>query len=504
MNAPSTAHYSSPLLALLASENHQQRYACLMDGQGSLNQKTNEWGFLGLDIDCRLDVINNQYYKNGEWVGTYQSTEALFKWIHDETDCLVAAHSLHCLQNRFSATVPAISSVPFQQGWFSCWGYETHQLFEPTLHGTASSAKKESANPFEGMRLCWFESILAWHKPTNTFYGFGVNPEKLTWYLATLHNWEPLLTNDITAQIPAFSEALLDNYDSSFSSESFSQAVDKVQNHIQCGDLYQANLSVQWQQKNAEIDPLVLFETLCNRNPSPFSGLFKTPQGWVLSNSPERLVRCDSTGKLETRPIAGTRGRGTSATEDEAIIASLLSNEKERAEHLMLVDLERNDLGRVCQVGSVVVDDLLTVERYSHVTHLVSNITGQKLEEADWLRVLQAVFPGGTITGCPKIRCIETLAKLEPVNRGAYTGSFGFADVLHGSFDFNILIRTITLLPTHPIGHSNMAGSGSFTTVVQAGAGIVQDSIAAHEYKETLRKASAMFEVLHFHTNRKK
>ena len=502
MNAPSTAYYSSPLLALLASENNQQRYACLMDGQGSFNETTNEWGFLGLDIGSRLDVVNNQYYKNGEWVGTHQSTEALFQWIHEETDCLLATYLLHCLQNVVKADVPALSSVPFQQGWFSCWGYETHQLLEPALHGSVGYST--GSTPFEGMRLCWFESILAWHKPTHTFYAFGVNPEKLTGYLSVLQNWKPNSSTDSMAQIPAFSEALLDNYDSSFSSETFSQAVDKIQNHIQSGDLYQANLSVQWQQKNGDVDPLLLFETLCNRNPSPFSGLFKTPQGWVLSNSPERLVRCDSTGKLETRPIAGTRGRGTSVTEDEAIIASLLSNEKERAEHLMLVDLERNDLGRVCQIGSVVVDDLLTVERYSHVTHLVSNITGQKLEEADWLRVLQAVFPGGTITGCPKIRCIETLAKLEPVNRGAYTGSFGFADVLHGSFDFNILIRTITLLPTHPIGHSNMAGSGSFTTVVQAGAGIVQDSVAAHEYKETLRKASAMFEVLHFHTNCKK
>ncbi len=493
---PTTIAYSSPLLALLATENATQRYACLLDGQGASSSTLNEWSFLGLDIHARLDVVNNQYYKNGQWVGSHQTAEALFQWIHHETDELVGEHALHCLQNVFDSSVPTIADVPFQQGWLSCWGYEASQLLEPNLAKEPLTSKP--VNPFEGMRLCWFDSILAWHKPTNTFYAFGVNPERLTWYLSQLHRWEPLVGNDISKEISPFSQAWLASYQSSFTAEAFEKAVHTIQQHIQQGDLYQANLSVQWQKKLDELNPLALFELLCKRNPSPFSGLFKTPQGWVLSNSPERLVRCDSHGKLETRPIAGTRGRGATSEADEAIVATLLANEKERAEHLMLVDLERNDLGKVCEVGSVTVDELFAIERYSHVTHLVSNITGQKRESADWLGVLQAVFPGGTITGCPKLRCIQTLATIEPVTRGAYTGSMGFVDVLHGTFDFNILIRTLTLLPTNPIGHSNVAGNGSYNVVFQAGAGIVYDSVAEHEYKESLRKASAIFEVLEY------
>jgi anthranilate/para-aminobenzoate synthase component I len=477
-----------------------------MDGQGELSQITNHWGFLALDIDTRLDVINHQYYHNGQWVGSHQTPEALFDWIHQATETLLAKNTHHALQasgiNTAEGTVaPALASVPFQQGWFSCWGYETHTLLEPALHQNKFTTTQHSTNPFEGLRLCWFNSILAWHKPSNTFYAFGVDAEKLTGYLSFLTRWQPPLSNETPDEIAPFSQAWLTDYHASFSADTFAQAVCQVKTHIEQGDLYQANLSIQWQRNTLELSPLQLFESLCTRNPSPFAGLFKTPQGWVLSNSPERLVRCDSTGKLETRPIAGTRGRGKNAAEDDAIIATLLTNEKERAEHLMLVDLERNDLGRVCQVGSVIVDDLLAVERYSHVTHLVSNVTGQKLETAHWLGVLQALFPGGTITGCPKIRCIETLSQLEPVSRGAYTGSFGFVDVLQGTFDFNILIRTITLLPTHPMGLRNVAACGKFTVLVQAGAGIVQDSVAANEYKETLRKASALFEVLHKQTS---
>lgn len=501
--------FSSPLLALLAAENAQQRFACLLDGASipthqvigggakANRYKLDEWAFLGLDVHTRLDVVNNQYYKNGVWVGSHTSTEQLFAWLEDETDAIFLESLLSCIQSQYYDDSPPSMSVPFQQGWLSFWGYETNQLLEA---GQLPVTPKTTitVNPFEGLRLLWFDSIIAWHKPSETYYAFGLNMEKLYWYLAQLIAWEPPTEAELAeTSFPTFSETWLEAYQPSFTPETFATAVADIQHHIEQGNLYQANLSVQWRRDYFHTNPLEMFELLCRVNPSPFAGLLKTPQGWVLSNSPERLVRCNAAAILETRPIAGTRGRGATPEEDDAIVQTLITDEKERAEHLMLVDLARNDLGRVCLPGSVKVEELFGVERYSHVTHIVSNVVGQRNDDATWLDVMKATFPGGTITGCPKIRCIEILNQLEPISRGAYTGSLGYSDLLHGTFDFNILIRTITLLPSHPVRLGEMEEAGTYYTVlIQAGAGIVQDSVAAHEYKESLRKASALFEVV--------
>ena len=200
----------------------------------------------------------------------------------------------------------------------------------------------------------------------------------------------------------------------------------------------------------------------------------------LVSSSPERLVKVDQ-GVLETRPIAGTRPRGRDSIEDDLLTHELLLNEKEKAEHLMLVDLERNDLGRICEYGSVRVTDQMFVEQYSHVSHIVSNIQGVLKPDTTLKDILKAVFPGGTITGCPKIRCMEIIDELEPVTRGPYSGSFGyigFADTL----DLNIIIRTILIKEDKAYFH--------------VGAGIVADSDPAREYQETLDKAAAMISVL--------
>jgi para-aminobenzoate synthetase component 1 len=224
--------------------------------------------------------------------------------------------------------------------------------------------------------------------------------------------------------------------------------------------------------------------------------LWKSPQGWVLSNSPERLIKQDA-GVLSTRPIAGTRSRGQTAEAERLLEAELLSLEKERAEHLMLVDLERNDLGKVCTAGTVHVDELMSVERYSHVTHVVSNVQGRQAEGVSQVAMLDALFPGGTITGCPKLRCMEKLAELEQTARGVYTGSMGYVDAQHQRMDFNILIRTIHLLPIQPFQYTpSDVGGKPYRIYLQAGAGIVHDSEPRAEWKESLKKAKALLEAI--------
>lgn len=279
----------------------------------------------------------------------------------------------------------------------------------------------------------------------------------------------------------------LESFAPSLDSSAFEAAVARLQARIAAGDIYQANLSVRF-SKPMHLDPLDLYEALTRANPSPFGGLLCREGKAVVSNSPERLLGGDASGRLWMRPIAGTRGRGRTPEEDAAIGQSLLENEKERAEHLMLVDLARNDLGRVCRPGSVRVDELLTLERYSHVTHLVSNVTGRLAPGFNVWEALAAAFPGGTITGCPKLRCMEILSAVEPVPRGFYTGSMGYVDAASGAMDWNILIRSVFL---------ERLGSLGYNAAWHVGAGIVHDSVPAHEYRECLRKGQAVLAALH-------
>jgi anthranilate synthase component 1 len=207
---------------------------------------------------------------------------------------------------------------------------------------------------------------------------------------------------------------------------------------------------------------------------------------YVMSSSPERLLSIRG-GIAATRPIAGTRPRGTSPETDAALVESLLHNDKERAEHVMLIDLERNDLGRVCVGGTVRVDEYMVLETYAHVHHIVSNVSGRLREGLSPMQVIRALFPGGTITGCPKVRCMEIIAELEGTGRGAYTGSIGYVN-RDGSCDLNILIRTLTA------GGAGAGGAGPIT--FRAGAGVVADSIPAQELAETRAKAKGMLRAL--------
>ena len=263
----------------------------------------------------------------------------------------------------------------------------------------------------------------------------------------------------------------------SFSNEQFQQAVRRIQEYISAGDVFQVNLSVQ-QAKKLNAPPITVYEAVRSFNPSPYMSYIGSDEFTVVSGSPELLIKRDGLN-LSTRPIAGTRPRGKNEAEDIALANELIDNVKERAEHVMLVDLERNDLGRVSRYGSVEVDEFMVIERYSHVMHIVSNVRGELAEGKTNTDVIRAMFPGGTITGAPKIRTMEIIEELEPVRRGLYTGSIGWIGY-NGNMELNIVIRTAFV-------QDGMA-------YIQAGAGIVIDSIPENEFIESLNKAKAMWQ----------
>ena len=256
--------------------------------------------------------------------------------------------------------------------------------------------------------------------------------------------------------------------------------VARVHEHLRAGDTFQVNLSREWRAAFERApQPATLYAHLRRANPSPFAGLLQWRDAAVISSSPERLLEIRG-GVAQTRPIAGTRPR-LPQDDMSARVRELAAHPKERAEHVMLIDLQRNDLGRVCQPGSVAVDELMTVESYAHVHHIVSNVRGRLRAGVTPGEAIAAVFPGGTITGCPKVRCMQIISALERVGRGAYTGALGYLDA-SGDLDLNILIRTLTLRGTQ--------------ARLRAGAGIVADSDAAHELDETRAKARGLLRAL--------
>ncbi|MCH8475041.1 MAG: anthranilate synthase component I family protein [Opitutales bacterium] len=262
----------------------------------------------------------------------------------------------------------------------------------------------------------------------------------------------------------------------SFSQEEFEQAVRQIQEYIAAGDTYQVNLSLRRTQPLVT-SPERIYGQMRKINPSPYMGFFRQPKWTLLCGSPELLVKRRG-AYLETRPIAGTRPRGRkNREEDQHLGAELIAHPKEKAEHLMLVDLLRNDLGRVCRYGTVEVPEFMTLERYSHVQHIVSLVTGEIHRQFDSFDALSAIFPGGTITGAPKVRTMQIIEELEPVRRGPYTGSLGWIHTSGRDMEWNIIIRTLW--------------SADHKIHMQSGAGIVADSDPANEYQESLQKAKA-------------
>ena len=269
---------------------------------------------------------------------------------------------------------------------------------------------------------------------------------------------------------------------SSFTHAAYLEAVTRVREYILAGDIFQTNLSQRFETPLRE-RPWDLYLRMRRRNAAPFAAYLELPEGVVLSASPERFLRVDVDGRVETRPIKGTRPRGIGPEHDGALGQALTESAKDRAENLMIVDLMRNDLSRVCEPGTVRVPELFALERYATVHHLVSTVVGQLSPGSDALDLLRAAFPGGSITGAPKVRAMEIIAELEPSQRSVYCGSIGYWSVT-GALDTSIAIRTM------------IAPAGRDRVYFNAGGGIIADSNPEQEYRETLDKARGMIDAL--------
>ena len=266
---------------------------------------------------------------------------------------------------------------------------------------------------------------------------------------------------------------------SNFTKANFENSVRKVQDYIRQGDIYQANLTQRFNGKTT-LSSYELYRDLRKVSPAPFGALLNFEHSKILSNSPERFIKCID-NKVETRPIKGTRPRGKTIEEDLRLQDELRNSEKDRAELLMIVDLERNDIGRVSKIGSVKVPELFVIEPYANVNHLVATVEGRLKDNLDCIDVIKATFPGGSITGAPKIRAMEIIDELEPTQRNVYTGSIGYIG-FNGDMDLNIAIRTIIKQDEN--------------VYFQVGGGMTWDSNPEDEYQETLDKAKSIMKAL--------
>ena len=354
------------------------------------------------------------------------------------------------------------SFLPFRGGWFLYLGYELAAQIEERLHLPSATGRLPVA--------------FATRIPAALIRDHHLQQ---IWLVAEAHAQDLL---EVMARDLRQAQAVTGQSPQLLRLEEepphrFIDGVRRIKRYIVDGDVFQVNLSREWQ---GELSPgsayADLYASLRRQNPAPFAGLATWNGTAILSSSPERLVRV-SGGLIETRPIAGTRPRAAEQRQDTDYSRELLAHPKERAEHIMLIDLERNDLGKVCVPGSVQVDELMIVESYAHVHHIVSNVRGSLRPGITPGRLIQAVFPGGTITGCPKVRCMEIIAELEGTGRGPYTGSFGYLN-RDGDMDLNILIRTLV--------------SDGARLSLRAGAGIVADSEPAAELAETRSKARGL------------
>ena len=362
------------------------------------------------------------------------------------------------------------AAAPFRGGWALYLGYELAQEIEPVLQLPQAAGELPIA-----VALRCPAALL--HDHATGQYRLACEDDPQPWLQQVRADLQA------AAALPPLPDSLPAGTLHEDDPQRYRDAVQRALTYLQAGDIFQANLSRGWQARfAADVEPAALHRQLLRNNPAPFAGVWQMPAWAVVSASPERLVSIRS-DVVQTRPIAGTRPRRP-GDDDAARIRELAAHPKERAEHIMLVDLERNDLGRVCRPGTVQVDELMTVESYAHVHHIVSNVSGRLRADAGPVDVLRAVFPGGTITGCPKVRCMQIIAELEGCGRGAYTGAFGWLD-RDGDLDLNILIRS-----------AEVQGD---TVRFRTGAGIVIDSDPQRELDESRAKARGMLHALGLH-----
>ena len=370
---------------------------------------------------------------------------------------------------------------PFTGGAVGYLGYEYINSIESTV---PLAGRNELAVPMLWFMLC--DSILAFdraHQTMRLIVNAHIGNDANAAYdaaCAELRRMQAALTRPSMLASSALGDTgPVQVTEGNFTKASFERMVDDSKEFIRAGDIFQIVLSQRFSRKFTR-KPLDLYRALRTVNPSPYMFLLEADDFALVGASPEVHVRLTGR-KVEIRPIAGTRPRGKAAAEDAALEKDLLADEKERAEHLMLVDLARNDIGRVCTYGSVKVPEFMTIERYSHVMHIVSQVEGQLAPERTAFDLMRATFPAGTVSGAPKIRAMQLIAKMESAQRGSYAGALGYFSY-DGNLDSCITLRTA------------LVKDGKVH--IQAGAGIVADSVPAAEYQETINKASALFKAI--------
>lgn len=355
------------------------------------------------------------------------------------------------------------SDLPFSGGWFVYLSYELIGQIEPILKNDLHTSDLPIAYAVE------IPSAIVVDHQEGVYYLVDQHDskERIDQILADIRTVKKIPTTRVSGDLTQEDE------------DKFVTGVKTSRDYITAGDVFQVNLSRQWQYElDDEMDSAIIYNALRKANPAPFSALIQYQDFSIISSSPERLFSVQD-GVVQTRPIAGTHPRGK-GSEDEAQKQHLINHPKEQAEHIMLLDLERNDMGRVCEYGSVYVNEVMTLETYPYVHHIVSNIKGKVREGVGVKDLIRALFPGGTITGCPKVRCMEIISELEQMPRGAYTGSLGYISQ-DGKIDFNILIRSFV--------------QTGRTLTFRAGAGIVYDSVPERELEETKHKAAGLVRV---------
>ncbi|HEY5603411.1 MAG TPA: aminodeoxychorismate synthase component I [Gammaproteobacteria bacterium] len=460
LNLPSVVHCTGEPPDLLAlHEMNPERYPYLLQSVAQTTQQ--------VQFDILFACPQQTLALNSSGALTLSKAGAEKIAITETSDFLAMFD--HYWQAQHSAHANSLHDIPFRGGWFLFLGYELAQQIEPSLN-----LPKDHA------------SDLPVAFATQIPVAVVINRRSGEWFLVAEQAFEDqlaLIKKDIETLVQAglsshkvLAEKILQSIEEE-PAEKYLSSVKRILDYIKAGDVFQVNLSRLWTAKlHSKVSNSRLYRRLMHTNPAPFFALAVYQQHAIISSSPERLVRV-SGERIETRPIAGTRPRGATELLDAEKLQELIGHPKERAEHVMLIDLERNDLGRVCKPGTVKVNELMTLETYAHVHHIVSNVQGTLREDCTPGKVIRAVFPGGTITGCPKVRCMEIIAELEAQPRGAYTGSVGYVNH-DGSMDLNILIRTL-------VKNNNVIN-------LRAGAGIVADSDPYNELEETRAKAKGL------------
>lgn len=433
-------------------------------------EKWGRYSIIGLPSDERLEVTGKvfQHYKQGELLSSEEVADPLQR--------------IEAFQAEFK--VAPLQGLPlFTGGLVGYFGHETIRYIEPRLDQPEAAAHQQDPLQVPDILLMVSEEVVVFDNLSGKLYlithAQPQQPAALELAHQRLETLEiQLRTATLTTTSPGTgrSEVEESDFQAGFSETDFKAAVEQIKDYILAGDIMQCVLS-QRMSLPFQAQSLDLYRALRCLNPSPYMFHLQLDGFQVVGSSPEILARLEE-GEVTVRPIAGTRKRGANEAEDQALEKELLADPKERAEHLMLIDLGRNDLGRIAQTGSVEVTDTMTVERYSHVMHIVSNVVGQLQPGLTALDVLRATFPAGTLSGAPKIRALEILDELEPVKRGVYGGAVGYLG-WQGNMDTAIAIRTAVIK------------DGQLH--IQAGAGVVADSVPQLEWEETLNKGRAVF-----------